>query len=565
MTLPRFLRFTSVRARLTLWNVLTMALLLLALGATMRYLALTRLNAALDDQLVDSVQHGHGDGPPPPFWLRVRTDMPQPPGPPGLAAPSGPLHIAFGSSGGILVQGGPGPGDRDHDHRPDGPGEPGRPDSHGPGDGMRHLPRLPETIAEAREQHDIARGRVSEDAAAAPIQLMPRYLLPGGKTIAPPDGKPLPPWDPAAFALSLHGQTVFSTVMADGEPVRVYSAPLRYRGQVEGVVQAAATLAETRQEVDRVTSNLLILLPLALVGAAATGAFLTGRALRPVQEITAAAERIEARNLSGRLSVRGDDEFARLAATFNGMLERLEQAFARQRRFTADASHELRTPLTIIKSNTGLALSAEREPAEYRQALATVEQAADGMTRIVEDLLFLARTEAAGQAAAAHTALQKEPVLIDDVLRIAVSTIRGGTGCAPVSLDTADSSLRVLGDRYDLTRLFTNLLTNAARHTPPSGSIRVFASATADGAAVEVTVEDTGEGIAPEHLPHVFEAFYRADASRTRARRREGGTGLGLPICRAIAEAHGGTVTLESAVGEGTTARVRLPQFRLDA
>ena len=250
----------------------------------------------------------------------------------------------------------------------------------------------------------------------------------------------------------------------------------------------------------------------------------------------------------------GKDEFSELAGTFNGMLGRLELAFTRlgqaleqQRRFTADASHELRTPLTIIKANTSLALEEERSNAEYRRALEAADRAADATNRIVQDLLLLARGDA-GQLR-----MELRPLHINEVLERAVEAFESFS-TAPIAREWTEPSLLVPGDSHHLLRLFSNLLENAVRHTPPTGRITVTAGAEGDSAVVRIT--DTGEGIPPEHLPHVCERFYRVDAARAR---RHGGTGLGLAICQSIAEAHHGSLAIESVVGLGTTVIVRLP------
>jgi heavy metal sensor kinase len=514
---PVRFRVHSVRARLALWNVLVMAALLIAMGAALRYVAAARLNGAVDSQLLEqaarmsSMWRGRGVGGPP-FGGRRRGD--------------GPHRQPWGNGTR------PPPDER-----------------HGP-------PREAATPEEARIQRALRLGSAADQpAAAGPTALAPLLVSREGLEFRP--GKSNPLWDRTAFTRALEGQTGFSTVEVEGEPVRVYTAPVGRQGSIDAVVQVAATLTETRQEANRITTNLLTVLPVALLGVAASGLFLTGRALRPVRDITRAAGQIGVRNLSERLPLRGGDEFESLAATFNGMLARLEEAFERQRRFTADASHELRTPLTVIKTSTSLALSSDRAPDEYRRTLAGVDRAADMMTRIVEDLLFLARAEAPTQVAS-----ERSPVLADDVLETAVGTVRA-PGRATLLLETEDSSLSVWGDRHELVRLFLNLLNNAVRHTPPDGRVRVSARATDDGQAVLIEVADTGEGIAPEHLPRIFEPFYRADTSRTRSngdRDRASGTGLGLAICKAIVEAHGGEISLDSAPGQGTTVRVRLPR-----
>jgi heavy metal sensor kinase len=336
--------------------------------------------------------------------------------------------------------------------------------------------------------------------------------------------------------------------------MRLLSVAVREDEQVTGVLQIATPLTAVYAELARLSGTLLTLFPLALLVAALGGAFLTEHALHPVRQITQAAAQIGVSDLSERLPVQGKDEFSELAATFNGMLGRLERAFTQlaqtleqQRRFTADASHELRTPLTVIKANTSLALEEERSNAEYRRALEAADRAADTTTRIVQDLLLLARGDA-GQLQ-----LEQRPVCLKELLERALEPFRRPE-FASIAIDFPQPCLAVPGDSHRLLRLFSNLLENAARHTPAAGHITV--TARADGESAIVRVRDTGEGIAPEHLPHVCERFYRVDTARAR---RHGGTGLGLAICQSIVEAHGGTLTLESVVGKGTTVTVRLP------
>jgi signal transduction histidine kinase len=256
-----------------------------------------------------------------------------------------------------------------------------------------------------------------------------------------------------------------------------------------------------------------------------------------------------ASDLSERLPVSGRDEFSELTQSINAMLARLEEAFDRQRRFTADASHEMRTPLSIIKANTSLALEPGHTWREerYRDFLAAIDSAAGRQSRIVEELLFLARADAGGLAR------DVGPVCLIEALEEASESVLRPNGPS-IRLESIDPALLVQGSGSELTRLFTNLLENAVRHTPPEGPVTL--SAVVDSTSVTVSVTDTGEGIAPAHLPHLNagERFYRVDAART-----AGGTGLGLAICRSITEGHGGRMTIESKVGEGTTVRVRLP------
>lgn len=381
--------------------------------------------------------------------------------------------------------------------------------------------------------------------------LPPRFLPPDPP--GPPPGEPREePWDRDSYTRSLAGLTVYSTVLDGGVPMRVLSTPIESTrpgtgGRIERVLQVAYPLGSVQREIDELTSTLLALVPFGLLAAGLGGAFLTGRALRPVRKIAGTTARLGASDLSERLPVSGRDEFSELAVSINAMLARLEEAFERQRRFTADASHELRTPLSIIRANTGLALEHPWPEERYREFLAAIDAAAGRQGRIVEELLFLARADAG------RLARDVGPVCLVEVLEEAAEAVsRPGGPC--IRLEPIEPALLVPGSGSELTRLFTNLLENAVRHTPPEGTVAV--SAVAEAGSVTVTVADTGEGIASEHLPHLGERFYRVDAARSAG---TGGTGLGLAICRSILEAHGGGMRVESRVGEGTTVRVRLP------
>lgn len=394
------------------------------------------------------------------------------------------------------------------------------------------------------------------------ISFPPRFLAPDGSGLysRDPDG---PAWDVGTFRRSLSGESVYSFVTAQGVRARVFSAPVTREGKAVGVVQVATSTAEMEQELGRLTRLLLTLIPAALLATLLAGRTVTMRALRPVRDITQTAGRIEARDLSERLPVAGRDELGELAMTFNALLARLEESFEQQRRFTADASHELRTPLAAIKGDVSLALSpgdgALRSAEEYRQALVNVSGAADRMERIVQDLLLLARSDGH------HLPMDLQLLDINDILRRTARTVQNTLNHserATITVQATPSgngaSLQVVGDPHYLERLFGNLLENAVRHTPPDGSITL--STRVEGEAIRVAVTDTGEGIAPEHLSHVFESFYRADSARSRD---SGGTGLGLAIVRSIAEAHGGTASIESTPGRGTSVFVTLPRARL--
>jgi heavy metal sensor kinase len=316
------------------------------------------------------------------------------------------------------------------------------------------------------------------------------------------------------------------------------------------------------QLVDSLDRTIFFLILPALFIAGLSGAFLTDRSLRPVRQISKATSELAATNLSLRLPVKGKDEFSELAGNFNRMTERLEEAFGsletayanlesayqQQKRFTADASHELRTPLTAIKANTSLALSGRGSLESYREALEEADAAASDMNRIVEDLLFLARSDNSGLR------LNVKAFPIGDVIESAVEDVEAKRAGTPIRIILPEPELKITGDPHHLKRLLTNLLENAVRHTPVEGSVTV--SAEPSDSAVILKVEDTGEGIPAEHLPHIFDRFYRVDEARSR---EDGGAGLGLSICQSIVQAHAGTIEIESRPGEGTVVTVVLP------
>jgi signal transduction histidine kinase len=276
-------------------------------------------------------------------------------------------------------------------------------------------------------------------------------------------------------------------------------------------------------------------------------------ALRPIDRITQTAGQIaRAQDLGRRLPVpTTDDEVGRLVSTFNAMLERLDRLFQAQQRLGADVSHELRTPLTTIRGNVDLLRrGAADDPIERATALDAIEGEVDHMNRLVADLLLLAQAEAGMQ-------LQKQLVELDTLILevyrqaqlMSATRFPAGEGVT-IRLGHEDQAI-VEGDPDRLKQLLLNLIDNALKYTPEGGTVTI--SLYRDPEWVRVSVEDTGVGIPPDVLPHIFGRFYRAQ--------REGrtGVGLGLSIAHWIAEAHGGRLNVESEVGQGTTFTLWLP------
>jgi heavy metal sensor kinase len=288
-----------------------------------------------------------------------------------------------------------------------------------------------------------------------------------------------------------------------------------------------------------------VVLALGLTG----GWWISTRALRPIREISATAARISAGDLTQRIQTSdSSSELGDLAGVLNDTFARLQASFARQAQFTADASHELRTPVSVVLTQTQAALARERPAAEYRESLAACQRAAQRMRRLTESLLTLARLDS-GEAAAT-----REPCDLDRVTRDVTDFLRSLAQEQSVALEVESTPTRCEGNAEALGQVVTNLVSNAIYYNRPGGGLQVKVRSEAGAAILVVT--DTGQGIAPEDLPHIFERFYRADKARSST---TGRTGLGLAITKAIVEAHGGTIEAATELGKGSTFTVRLP------
>jgi two-component system OmpR family sensor kinase len=295
-------------------------------------------------------------------------------------------------------------------------------------------------------------------------------------------------------------------------------------------------------------------IPVGLALAAVGGYFLTQKTLAPVAEMGVKASHITAANLHERLPIKNpSDELGRLASSFNGLLDRLDRSFDRQRRFIADASHELRTPVAILSGEAEVALSqGARSADEYRESLAVLHQEAKRLARIVEDLFTLTRADS-GQYQLSPT-----DFYLDELMGSCVHSARTLALAKNTALSfSASGELPIRADESLLRRLFLNLIDNAVKYTGPEGRITVEARAVAAG--YEVAIADTGPGIPQELHSRIFERFFRVDPSRSRAAQNGGGAGLGLSIARWIAEAHHGRLELIRSDSNGSTFAVFLP------
>ena len=303
--------------------------------------------------------------------------------------------------------------------------------------------------------------------------------------------------------------------------------------------------------------------PLALLLSIAAGYWLAGRAMRPVQAITHTARQISETDLHRRLKLKQRDELGELAATFDRMLDRLEAAFARQRQFTADASHELRTPLSIVDLEATRALAHDLTPQAYQQTITTIQQENRHMTHLVNDLLLLARADAA-QNRIKHEEVDVSEIVVDTVERLASLAQEAGMVIKVAPLP----ELTIIGDRIYLVQLLTNIIENALKYGSGKGSyvdINLAQQHKQEQSWAVLSVCDDGPGIAREHLPHLFERFYRVDKTRTHSQElspgdgRSAGNGLGLSIAQWIAQAHDGEITVRSAPGRGSDFAIWLP------
>lgn len=338
--------------------------------------------------------------------------------------------------------------------------------------------------------------------------------------------------------------------LGEGRNWRVVS--VQTRGPNEPLtVQVARSLASFEHESQELLLTFFLTGPVMLLLAVSGGYFLARRALSPVDQITRTTNEITADRLSQRIEVPNqDDELGALAGTLNRMIERLERSFAEMQRFTADAAHELRTPLAVLRNEIEVALRAPRSPEEHCRVLETLLDEVNRLSQVAEQLLFLSRQDA-GLHASTKEKLATAEMLRDVIGNMLLVAQEKGVSLVLEKNDPCE----IESDGRLIRRVLYNLLDNAIKYTGPAGRVTVNGRIASTGWSV--TIADTGVGIPPEHLPHVFERFYRVDPARS----ADGsGVGLGLAICRSIINSLGGTITLESMAGRGTSVRVGLPR-----
>jgi two-component system sensor histidine kinase MprB len=362
-----------------------------------------------------------------------------------------------------------------------------------------------------------------------------QVVSPEGRTFRPPGARTPLPTDGAAEVAAGRREPFVEDATVAGTHVRILTTRLS--------PSLAVQIARPLDEVDRTLHRLALLLAAVSLGgvalAAGAGVLVTRAALAPVRRLTETAEHVTAtRDLSRRIEAAGGDELGRLAASFNAMLEALDESMRSQTRLVADASHELRTPLTSLRTNVEVLERGEGlDDHARRRILGDVRAQLEELTELVADLLELARGR--------ETNGEREAIRLDGLVADAVERARRRAPEVRFATHLQPSS--VSGVRRRLDRAVTNLLDNAAKWSPPGGVVEV------DVRGAEISVRDHGPGIAAADLPHVFDRFYRAPSARAVA-----GSGLGLAIVRQVAEEHGGTVSAETAPGGGARLRLSL-------
>lgn len=394
---------------------------------------------------------------------------------------------------------------------------------------------------------------IEESAARRFNQVYVRILDADGRDVIETPGldailavDDFPPADPDPTSLVINQQVIGH----NGDPFRVVCGAATIAGHGIGRIQIALN---NRTEVELLAQYrrwLITLLLVALAVSTAGGYVLAYRGLRPLAQLATAISGIGSATLNKRISATGlPAELVMLAASFNATLARLEDAFARLRRFSADIAHELRTPVNNLRGEAEVALGKARSAEDYREVLASSLEECARLSRLIDTLLFLARAESP------HTKLVRESLDLARELDGLRAFYAAAAEEAGITLSvTAPVGITLSSDRTLLHRAVGNLIENALTYTPVSG--RIALSAERQGGHIRITVADSGRGIPGEHLPYVFDRFHRVEQARSNA---DGHVGLGLAIVRSIAVLHGGSAEITSTVGKGTEVTISLP------
>jgi heavy metal sensor kinase len=350
-------------------------------------------------------------------------------------------------------------------------------------------------------------------------------------------------------------------------PLRIITFPVVENNHVTKIIQIASSLEEVEDALNTLFIILIITVPLALMVASLGGQFLAHKALKPVDDITQTARMITSQNLNQRIiPPKVKDEISRLIETFNGMISRLDQSFRQIKQFSSDASHELKTPLTILKGEVEVMLRKERTQQEYQQTLKSNLEEINRMSQIVEDLLLLSRADT-GQIE-----LNKGDINLAEILSQVVAQMDMLARSKGLDLSASNNhrDIHIFGDALRIREMLINLIENGIKYTEEGGSVHISLQKEFPPAEryrsdrserekerfVKIIVSDTGIGISREDQEKIFNRFFRVDKARSR---EQGGSGLGLSICKWIVEAHQGEIEVESELGKGSSFIVKLP------
>ena len=360
------------------------------------------------------------------------------------------------------------------------------------------------------------------------------------------------PLSGTAYADALKGINSYETFKVGGKhPIRVITMPVMVNDKLVNLVQVGTSLQAVQETLRNLKIILFTAVPSVLIFAALFARFMARRALKPISRIIDTARDIgQGQELSKRIPVlKIKDELGQLALTFNEMMNRLENSFKQMRQFSSDASHELRTPLTVLKGQNELILSKLRKPEEYQEVISSNLEEINYMSKVLEDLFLLSKSDE-NQVGLNCKQFNLKP-LVEEVCKHAEVLAEEKNIKIIIAFLEA---VEIKGDEVRLRQMSWNILQNGIKYTQCGGELKVSLQNGGDFALM--TIQDTGIGIPEEDLGFIFNRFYRVDKARSRD---EGGSGLGLSICRQIAEAHKGTIEVESKLGVGTRFKIRLP------
>ncbi|MFQ5451444.1 MAG: heavy metal sensor histidine kinase [Nitrospinaceae bacterium] len=357
-----------------------------------------------------------------------------------------------------------------------------------------------------------------------------------------------------AYSMALKGETTYETFNIDGiHPIRVITMPILRNRKLVNLVQVGTSLEAIQETLKNLRIFLWTGVPTVLLVATLFGRFMARRALKPVQRIIQTAREVGSGvDLSKRIPVpEVQDEIGQLASTFNDMMDRLENSFDQMRQFSSDASHELRTPLTVLQGQNELVLNKERDTKEYQEVISSNLEEINYMSKILEDLFILSKSDEN------QIQFDCKPMDLKEIIEEVYKHAEALAAEKDIKIIIAFlESVHINGDAVRLRQMVWNILHNSIKYTPKGGQIKI--SLEDQGEHAFLTVQDTGIGIDETHLPLIFNRFFRVDKSRSR---KEGGSGLGLSICKHIVEAHKGKIEVESQLGMGTKFKIRFPKI----